>query len=403
MAGPFVNQLSTPAKLSAAGGERKPLTVLQMVDGHHLGGAERAAREVATAIIAAGGRALIAAGGSAAHRVRVAGAETFAFSPEASLLNRRGNVADLIEIVEDAGVDIIHARSPDMAATGAKAAAALGAKLVTTFHQAHSSGFMGGAANALAAGERVIAVSDSLADAVASKSLPRDRITVIPRGADMNVFAEEVVGPARTIQLADEWGLTEDTRPIVLAPGRLDASNGHEVLLKAVAELKATHDEDAFLCLIVGEGDPKYIGALEEKVLKAGLGGVVRVAGRSEDMPAALKLAAVVVSAATEPPSAGRTMIETQAMGRPVIAPAHGAMLDVVDGGVSGWLTTPGDASELAQAISEALAMDESQRAHIGMAGRGRVRARFTLDAMLNANLAIYEELAATTFRPLVA
>jgi flagellar biosynthesis component FlhA len=47
--------------------------------------------------------------------------------------------------------------------------------------------------------------------------------------------------------------------------------------------------------------------------------------------------------------------------------------------------------------------MDESQRAHIGMAGRGRVRARFTLDAMLNANLAIYEELAATTFRPLVA
>lgn len=392
----------TPAKLTAAGGERKPLTVLQMVDAHHLGGAERAAREVASAIIAAGGRALIAAGGAAAHRVRVAGAETFAFSPETSLMNRRGNIADLIGIVEDVGVDVIHARSPDMAAAGAKAAEALGARLVTTYHRSYGGGLLGGGGKALATGDRVIAVSETLADTVASKALPREHITVIPRGADMNIFAEEVVGAARTIQLADEWGLTEDTRPIVLAPGRLDVSNGHDVLLKAVAELKATHDEDAFLCLIVGEGDPKYVSALEEKALKSGLGGVVRVAGRSEDMPAALKLAAVVVSAATEPPSAGRTMIEAQAMGRPVIAPAHGAMLDVVEGGVSGWLTTPGQAGELAQAISEALAMDESQRAHIGMAGRARVRARFTLDRMLDANLAIYEELAETTFRSLV-
>ncbi len=373
-----------------------------MVDGHHIGGAERAAREVAAAVAAAGGRALIAAGGPAAHRVRVAGAETFAFAPENSLINRKGNIGDLIGMIEDAGVDVIHARSPEMAAAGARAAAAVGAKFVTTFHQPHSGGLLGGGGRSLETGDRVIAVSGALADTIAGKGLTREQITVIPRGADMNVFAEEVVGPARTIQLADEWGLTEDTRPIVLAPGRLDASNGHDVLLKAVAALKDTHDEDAFLCLIVGEGDPKYTAALEEKALKAGLGGVVRVAGRSEDMPAALKLAAVVVSAATEPPSAGRTMIEAQAMGRPVIAPAHGAMTEVVEGGVSGWLTTPGDAGELAQSIREALAMDESQRAHIGMAGRARVRARFTLDKMLNANLAIYEELAEMTFRPLV-
>lgn len=402
MAGPFVSEFETPAKLTAAGGERKPLTVLQMVDGHHLGGAERAAREIASAIIAAGGRALIAAGGAAAHRVRVAGAETFAFTPESSLINRKGNVADLIGMIEDAGVDIIHARSPEMAVAGAQAAAAVGARLVTTYHRAYGGGLLGAGGKALAAGERVVAVSEALANQVAGKALPRERITVIPRGADMNVFAEEVVSPARTIQLADEWGLTEDTRPIVLAPGRLEAANGHDVLLKAVAELKASHSEDAFLCLIVGEGEPKYVSALEEKALKAGLGGVVRIAGRSEDMPAALKLAAVVVSAATEPPSAGRTMIEAQAMGRPVIAPAHGAMSEVVEGGVSGWLTNPGNAGELAQAISEALAMDDSQRAHIGMAGRARVRARFTLDRMLSANLAIYEELAETTFQPLV-
>ena len=86
-------------------------------------------------------------------------------------------------------------------------------------------------------------------------------------------------------------------------------------------------------------------------------------------------------------------------MGRPVIAPAHGAAAEVVEHGVSGWLTPPGDSAALAAALEAALDMDESQRAHLGLAGRARVRARFTLEAMLGRTLAIYEELAGRPFR----
>ncbi|MEM7270718.1 MAG: glycosyltransferase [Pseudomonadota bacterium] len=401
MSGPFAELDRSPPKLGAAPGARKPLTVLQMVDGAHLGGAEQAAREVATAIVAAGGRALICASGDAAHRVRVAGAESFVFRPESSLLNRKGNYAELVDIVADAGVDVIHARSPDMAGAGALAAAELGARFVTTFHRTYDGGLLGGGPRALTQADRVMAVSEDLADRISGKNLVRDQISVIPRGADMDIFAEEVVGPARTIQLADEWGLAEDTRPIVLAPGRLDPTNGFDILLQAVAQLKGAGAAD-FLCLIVGEGDAKYAEGLEAQAVKAGLAGSVKIAGSTQDMAAALKMAAVVVSAATTPPAAGRTMIEAQAMGRPVIAPAHGAMIEVVEDGVSGWLTSPGDANALAKAIRAALEMDDSLRAHIGMAGRARVRSRFTMDAMLSAILSVYEDVSGRTFRELV-
>ena len=220
--------------------------------------------------------------------------------------------------------------------------------------------------------------------------------TVVSPGADMDVFAEEVLPPTRTIATAEAWGLAEDTRPIVLAPMQPDSGPGIETLVEAVKLLSAEYDD--FLCLVAGELDDA--SSAEAAILKAGLAGVMRLAPPAEDGPAGLKLAAVVVSAETEPPSDGRTMIEAQAMGRPVVAPDHGAMREVVGAGETGWLTPPGDAAALAKAIGEALSMDESQRAHIGMAGRARVRSRFTKAAGLAATLSIYEEIAGRTFRP---
>jgi glycosyltransferase involved in cell wall biosynthesis len=240
----------------------------------------------------------------------------------------------------------------------------------------------------------VIAVSDDLAGRIGAPNL-----VAIPRGADMDVFAEEVVSAERTVKQAERWGLSEDTRPIILAPGRLDASNGYDLLIDAVGVLQETRPELDFVCLIVGAGEAAYAAKLEAAIVEAGLAGRVRLVGDTDDMAAALKISAVIVSAATEPPAAGRTMIEAQAMGRPVIAPDHGAMSDVVAHGETGWLTPPGDAVSLAGAMAAALSMDQSQRAHIGMAGRARVRARFTLETMLGGILGVYEDVTGRSFR----
>ena len=71
----------------------------------------------------------------------------------------------------------------------------------------------------------------------------------------------------------------------------------------------------------------------------------------------------------------GNTLQEAAASGLPVIAPAAGGPLDLVEHGVTGLLVAPGDAAALTGAVSE-LAASADQRATMGLAGRLAVLGR---------------------------
>ena len=47
--------------------------------------------------------------------------------------------------------------------------------------------------------------------------------------------------------------------------------------------------------------------------------------------------------------------------------------------------------SILADAVEAALSLDDSARAHMGLAARARIRSRFTVEMMQQATLAVYE------------
>jgi phosphatidylinositol alpha 1,6-mannosyltransferase len=68
----------------------------------------------------------------------------------------------------------------------------------------------------------------------------------------------------------------------------------------------------------------------------------------------------------------GQTLREAAASGLPVVAPAAGGPLDLVEDGVTGYLVTPGDAGDLAAAVRR-LAASPGQRAAMGGEGRRRV------------------------------
>jgi phosphatidylinositol alpha 1,6-mannosyltransferase len=68
----------------------------------------------------------------------------------------------------------------------------------------------------------------------------------------------------------------------------------------------------------------------------------------------------------------GQTLREAAASGLPVVAPAAGGPLDLVEDGVTGYLVTPGDAGELTAAVRR-LAASPGQRAAMGSEGRRRV------------------------------
>jgi phosphatidylinositol alpha 1,6-mannosyltransferase len=71
----------------------------------------------------------------------------------------------------------------------------------------------------------------------------------------------------------------------------------------------------------------------------------------------------------------GQTLQEAAASGLPVVAPAAGGPLDLVDDGATGFLVTPGDADALATAVAR-LAADGALRARMGEASRRRVLGR---------------------------
>ena len=85
----------------------------------------------------------------------------------------------------------------------------------------------------------------------------------------------------------------------------------------------------------------------------------------------------VVVHFSMRPEPFGRVIVEAMACGVPVVAAKAGGPEEIVEDGVSGWLTTPGDVPRLSAALARALSADP---APVGRAGRRVVEERFSAD-----------------------
>lgn len=382
----------------------RPLTVMQVVPRLDLGGAERGTLEITEAIIRAEGRALVATrGGTLEGRVTRAGGELVHMPADSkNPLVMRRNADYLAKVIREAGVDVIHARSRAPAWSAYWAAKSTGCAFVTTYHGVYNEDFpLKRRYNAvMAKGRPVIAVSHFIQDLVLERhKVPAEDIVVIPRGADISVFSEEMVGNERAIKLAQSWGLVEDSRPVVMLPGRLTRWKGAESLIDAAARLRELRGGPDFLILIVGDdGGSGFAATLNKRILSTNTGDCVYLVGPTTDMAAAYKLASVVVSASIEPEAFGRVVVEAQSMGKPVIATDHGGARETVMHGDSGWLYPPGDVESLAEVLDLALSLDPSARAHMGLSARVRVHAAFTIEAMQRATLAVYEQAAGRLF-----
>jgi glycosyltransferase involved in cell wall biosynthesis len=367
--------------------------VLQVLPALGGGGVERGTVEMAAAITAAGGTALVAsAGGRMAALVEQMGGRTLTLPLDTRNPWRIWRNAALLEdVIAREGVRIVHARSRAPAWSAWLAARRAGVHFITTYHGAYGEDLPGKRRyNAvMARGERVIAISRFIADLVMRRhGVDPGRIRIIHRGVDPAVFDPEAVSPARVRRLAEAWRLPE-ARPLVMLPGRLTGWKGQRVLIQALA-LMARRDA---VGVLVGADQGRRRYARELVAMAARLGVDVRLVGDCDDMPAALALADVVVNASIRPEAFGRVVIEAQAMARPVIATDHGGAVETVAHADTGWRVPPGDAAALAAALDHVLAMAPERAATMGARARASVRAQYTVAAMQAATLAVYREV----------
>jgi glycosyltransferase involved in cell wall biosynthesis len=367
--------------------------VLQVVPRLVSGGVERGTVEIAAALAAAGWKAVVVSeGGPMVREIERAGGIHVAL-PLASKnpLVMHANIGRLANIIREHGIDIVHARSRAPAWSAWAAVRRTGVHFVTTFHNAY------GAENAvkrlynsvMARGEVVIAISDFVAEHVASVyGVPRERIRVVHRGVDIKRFDPDKVRAERIIKLMEEWRLP-DGMPVVMLPGRLSRWKGHLVLIEAMVHL----NRPTVQCLLVGSGSPSYRKAIAEAIAHARAPGNFRLLENCTDMAAAYKLADVVISPSTEPEGFGRVIVEAQAMGRPVIATAHGGAVETVLDKKTGWLVPPGDSEALAEAIARSLDLAPEERRAMAARAIEHIRKDFTSETMAARTLAVYEKL----------
>lgn len=229
----------------------------------------------------------------------------------------------------------------------------------------------------------VTAVSGAVADSlVRDYGVDRARVRVVPNGADLPDEDREAPVARR---LRERWGAALG-RPLWVCAGRLEEQKGQDVLIEALAALRARGLD--FVAVLAGEGSCR--AALEARARERGLAESVRFPGQVEDL-GPLLAAADAVALPSRWEGLPLVLLEALARGRPVVASAVGGVTEVAADGEHARLVPPGDAGALAAALEE---LHRGGDAVVRMARRGaaRVRETYTWPRVVEAFEAVYDE-----------
>lgn len=160
----------------------------------------------------------------------------------------------------------------------------------------------------------------------------------------------------------------------IVAAGRFgDHVKGGDLLLRAFGEVRSRHAGGVRL---VVAGDPEPLAPLIPRRWRDDvtlLGWVSR-----RELHYAMQAGDLVVVPSRYEPF-GLVALEALAMGTPVVAMALGGLAEIVDDGVTGWLTPPADGSlGLQLAMEEAVANPDATR-RMGLEGQRLARQAYTL------------------------
>lgn len=227
--------------------------------------------------------------------------------------------------------------------------------------------------------DRFVAVSRDIEHwLVTSEGVAPGRVTQIYNGVDTDRFR-----PPDHLRGADD--------PLLIGSvGRLQAVKNHVLLVDACADLLARRPDlrGRFEVSLVGDGPER--SAVEARIGERGLGGIVRVAGFSDDVASRLRAFDVFVLPSLNE-GISNTILEAMASGLPVVATRVGGNVELVDDGVTGTLVAPDDAAPMAAALERYVDDPDARRSH-GRQARAIAEQRFSLDAMTRAYDQLYRD-----------
>jgi type III pantothenate kinase len=243
----------------------------------------------------------------------------------------------------------------------------------------------------LRAADRVIAVSEHIAEQAVGLGVEGSRVRVIPSGVDAHRFrpadAEAKAAARRRLTIPAETRL-------ILFVGNLEPRKQVDVLLQATARVR--HSLPEVELLVVGSGESAGMQDQTESLLglteELQLTRTVRFVGRLDDAQLLDAYAAADVSALPSSSEAqGIVALEAMACGLPVVASAVGGLLRTIVDQESGFLVPSGDVAALAARMTDLLS-DPDRRRTVGEAARRTVERRYTWSSAVAATCEVYRE-----------
>jgi len=359
--------------------KKKKLTILFLVNGFGVGGAEKALLELVKRIDREQFRVLVASvgqGGVLEQEFRSASEACFVFTKKFSFdFSLIPKVADLLKtyrvnilLTTLFYADVIGTFAAQMVGTPVKmswqTALAIPTGNVADDRWRHIVTYRAAASQMT----HIVAVSHEVQNYfIQNRHIPPKKISTIHYGVDLSRFRKS----GKTIR--KELGLS-DHDLIISVVGHLSDVKGHTYLLKASPSL--IRKNPRIQLVFAGDGPEK--ASLEKEAKSLGIREHVHFLGVRSDVPDILRSSDIFVLPSIYE-GLPNVVLEAMASGLPVVASGVGGIPEAVENGKTGFLFPAGDSLRLKQALSP-LIQDKKLRQKMGEAGRRRVENSFSID-----------------------
>ena len=233
--------------------------------------------------------------------------------------------------------------------------------------------------------DAVICVSNSIKEYIQKHyQTSEDKITVIPRGIDLELFNPKNIDEIFIENFKKEFNLKD--KFIVSSVGRVTQLKDYETFIKAILLVKK--EIPNIVGLIVGgvrSDKEDYLNSLKSLIKELKLEENIIFTGSQSKIEQIYALSDVVISSSKKPESFGRAVAEAICMNKPVIATNHGGVKDIIIENVNGFFFEVGDYKELAKNILESK--------KLSFDGYNYISSNFSLENMLDKTIAVYKKV----------
>ncbi len=283
-----------------------------------------------------------------------------------------------IRILRDHPIDILHFNTPTPIIAGGVAARTVGVKVIVASRRVNfplRSRLSALKYNLLL--DRVFTVSSSILNTLVQGGVKPPLVETIYEGVDLNWIDS----------LTTDYRLPVKPGIVLGTVAHLSPEKGHRTLLEAARLLVARGL--SFHLVLVGEGQLRE--TLETMAVEFGLADRVTFTGFRSDSEALMRQFDVFCLPSLSE-GLSSAILAAMASSQPVVSTRVGGIPELVQDGETGYLVSPHDPDELAEALA-CLIGDEALRHGLGQAGRRRVEGCFTLQNKLDATEAAYLRL----------